>query len=318
MKCRYYLSLLSALMLSSCYVNHTGEILNGLQYKASVNSQDAKESKNVLTDGTHFYVELPRYMAEQPTPGGYDLFGLLKEDPKPLPIKTKAKQLVQIPADFAAYLTGRANGPDRPASMTPVEDAAAVRRVAKTRLPIVNKPFSKWTNFDYKAPSKAAIYTKAAINWLIIDLPCTAIGTALYIPFSPIVWLGKNAEPDDETKMLNTIEQATSSIMQEGNEKGYITQDQANRLLVAMRWCAAASENFAENADISDNNAAYHSQRKSLMTTNNREMRAYHGVAGMMESLDKKDYMAKLSRAQKVIETVGPWLEDMVKLGRVR
>ena len=50
-------------MLNSCYFNSTGSLIDKAQYEARANAADLNVSPNpvVYQNGSHYYIELPRY-----------------------------------------------------------------------------------------------------------------------------------------------------------------------------------------------------------------------------------------------------------------
>lgn len=315
-KLRYLLlPLMGAAVLNSCWVNMTGNLLSDLHYKAGVNANDATKSQYVLTDGVNYYLELPRYKLDKEPA---DVWNILEKNDKKAPIEKYKKELIQIPSDYAAYLTGKASGPEKPSVMTRVENAADVRRKASTRLPIVNKPLVCWTEFDFKDPSPATTYALLPLSF-VLDVSLSAIGNAFYIPFVPLFWLTGNDECTDEVdKYIDELDSELATIIKYGETQGYITEELVQHVAP---YVENAKENIiimGKNIGVHQNNAAYYKTMEHMTAAKYNEGKTYHGIQSLITSMDLIDTRAKYAKLKQCVDAYDAWLADMYKQGRVR
>ena len=317
MKFRFLLSILACLSVTGCYFNSAGDLIQRAGYEAGVNSEDAVAGKYVLTDGSDYYVELPRYMMEKEARIRYDITE--KDTRKPGPHKTGQSSLVQIPADFAMYLTGKAEGPTTPASMTPVKNESQVRRTATTRLPIVKKGDSSLQKFRYSSPNAPWLYTAAAFDWLCIDLPFTLIGNSLFIAFSPIILLGETElgnEPPSESqpKQLSEAQTIMLKIVDNGDKRGYITQKEAQAMELCLEYYREYLDYLKESANVDAHNAGVYNS----LPTMNRTQRLTNQLNAFHLKSEARAAAQNAKKLEEGLKITSAWLENMRSTGRIR
>lgn len=177
---------LGMLVLNSCYFNSAQHFTEQAGYKACSKVQDIKNGDVVYSDGTRYYVELPRYRVGkkiywQISSGAKD-DRVVKEHP------TGDKELFEVPQDFALYLTDpNAKTGSVPTYMTRVKDPDEVKKRATTRLPIVYKPGEKTTTYKYSSPNAVWWWTGGVFSWLCVDLPLSC--TEMVADISAVVCL---------------------------------------------------------------------------------------------------------------------------------
>ncbi len=175
-------AVLSLFLLNSCYFNSAGHILDNASYKAAVDMADAKPGKSVYTDGTHYYIELPRYKAGKPVKTQYSILDQEQEKPRTDQLRlTSEHTLVRIPEDYALYLTGQSQTPAKPSSVTPVnKDEDEIKQRCR-KLAVTRQPEADLTLFPYKSAWPGGWQMLAALDWLCVDLPITCVENSLMI-----------------------------------------------------------------------------------------------------------------------------------------
>lgn len=168
------MGLLMMLSLNSCWFNSAGAFFRQGSYDAQANIMDVAPGQYVYSDGSKYYVELPRYRVAKE----YQLLYMPDDDKKERPVvvtRTSQKDLYQIPADFAMYLIGQVNYPDSPSGINRVlpEDEDELR-ASLTQKYLVVRPKSGNSyrySFEYNSPNAAWWYTAGVLEALCIDLP---------------------------------------------------------------------------------------------------------------------------------------------------
>ena len=168
------IGLLMMVSLNSCWFNSAGAFFRQGSYDARADIVDIAPGQYVYSDGSKYYVELPRYRVAKE----YQLLYTPDDDKKERPVvvtRTSQKDLYQIPADFAVYLIGQANYPDRPSDINRVlpEDEDELR-ASLTRKYTIVRPKSGNSfryDFEYDSPNAAWWYTAGVFEALCIDLP---------------------------------------------------------------------------------------------------------------------------------------------------
>lgn len=158
------------LLLNSCYFNSAGYLYAKAGYTASNNMADAKIGGFVFTDGSSYYVTLPRYREGEPLKLHYSITD--KKDENEEPQRTGDMDMYRIPADFAAYLTGNASAPTTPSYMERVEDGSVA---VKSVLRIVNPGTEAKNTFTYASPNATMWKTLGAIDWVCVDIPVSVV-----------------------------------------------------------------------------------------------------------------------------------------------
>ena len=152
------IGLLMMVSLSSCWFNSAGAFFRQGSYDAQANIMDVAPGQYVYSDGSKYYVELPRYRVAKE----YQLLYMPDDDKKERPVvvtRTSQKDLYQIPADFAMYLIGQVNYPDSPSGINRVlpEDEDELR-ASLTQKYLVVRPKSGNSyrySFEYNSPNAA-------------------------------------------------------------------------------------------------------------------------------------------------------------------
>lgn len=225
----------SAAALCSCYFNSAGVIMQHAAYEASVDTADVQVGQGVLSDGKAYYLELPRYLAEQKSRRTY----VMMDDAHYLepPYKTAEVSLVQISESFARYLTGReAAEPTQPLIIGPVANEAAVRAAAVTRLPIVREPASQQYRFVYRSSGRLLWYALAAVDWVCVDLPMTCVQNAFFLPLSPLYVLGATPEEKPDHVLFDK-EKEVRRIRESCAMRGYMTIDESQQVRAYLVSC---------------------------------------------------------------------------------
>ena len=185
--------LLLVALLNSCYFNSTGRLLDKARYEARVNTADLKTAPNpvVYTDGTEYYIELPRYRYGIPVRLQYTPSEQSQE-----PVSEKRGMgLFRIPADFAQYLTGQGKGPQEPLFLEEVPNADLLKKQCRT-VPVVKPAGDKMVTYTYESPNAGLIRVAAPFNWLLVDLPVTVLENGVAI--AAVAGLLYLATHDDE------------------------------------------------------------------------------------------------------------------------
>ena len=167
------IGLLMMLSLNSCWFNSAGAFFREGSYDARSDIVDIAPGQYVYTNGRGYYVELPRYRVAKEYKV---LYTPHDEEERPVEVtRTSDSDLYQIPADFAMYLIGQANYPDRPSDINRVlpEDEDELR-ASLTRKYTIVRPKSGNSfryDFEYDSPNAAWWYTGGVFEALCIDLP---------------------------------------------------------------------------------------------------------------------------------------------------
>ena len=167
------IGLLMMLSLNSCWFNSAGAFFREGSYDARSDIVDIAPGQYVYTNGRGYYVELPRYRVAKEYKV---LYTPHDEEERPVEVtRTSDSDLYQIPGDFAMYLIGQANYPDRPSDINRVlpEDEDELR-ASLTRKYTIVRPKSGNSfryDFEYDSPNAAWWYTGGVFEALCIDLP---------------------------------------------------------------------------------------------------------------------------------------------------
>lgn len=184
-------------MLSSCYFNSTGYICDKAKYQAQADTADLNARPNpvVYQNGQSYYIELPRYRYGTPVKLHYSAFG--QDSPAEPTLEARGMGMFAIPADYAMYLTGQGPKSNNPVYMTEVPNASEIKMLSKA-IPVVNQAGSNPVAYTYRSPNAGWLYTAAPFNWLLVDLPVTAVENAVIIGgVVGLVWAIVELEDDD-------------------------------------------------------------------------------------------------------------------------
>lgn len=194
-------SLLVVALLNSCYFNSTGRLLDRARYEARASTADLKTAPNpvVYTNGTEYYIELPRYRYGIPVRLQCDLSEQSQE-----PVSEKRGMgLFRIPADFAQYLTGQGEGTKEPLFLEEVPNAALIKKQCIS-IPVVKQAGDKMVSYTYESPNAGLIRVAAPFNWLLVDLPVTIVENGVVIAaVAGILYLAMQDDDDDGDDDVN-------------------------------------------------------------------------------------------------------------------
>ena len=183
-------------MLSSCYFNSTGRLLDNAQYEARANAADLNVSPNpvVYQNGSNYYIELPRYRYGQPVKLQYSVFD--QDSPAVASMESRGMGMYRISEGYARYLTGQGKKPDELFSMQEVANADEVKLLSR-RIPVVKKADDHMVAYSYESPNSGWLYAAVPFNWLLVDLPVTVAENAVIVAgVAGVIWL--IAEADDD------------------------------------------------------------------------------------------------------------------------
>ncbi len=220
---------LPLVLFNSCYFNSAGHIFDKASHKAAVNMADLTSGSNIYVDGDSYYVELPRYRAGKPILTQYyvDDETERKEVLKP----TGDTTMVEIPQNYAMYLTGQNNAPATPGYMQKSEEAPDDIKKRSLTLTTVRTPEAARHDFRYSSPNAAGWYTLGVLDWLCVDLPVTCVENSLVL--CGLVYIALDAaakeRAEQERKFQESIsdkpgfssEEASIIIMQRNYEDAY-------------------------------------------------------------------------------------------------
>ena len=198
------IGLLMMVSLSSCWFNSAGAFFRQGSYDAQANITDVGPGQYVYSDGSGYYVELPRYRVAKKYQVLYTTYTSPNEEERPVKVtRTSHNDLYRIPADFAMYLIGRANYPDRPSDINRVRpgDEKELRASFTQKYAIV-RPKSGNSfryGFEYNSPNAAWWYTAGVFEALCIDLPVSvALNCAGFVMFLAYARDNPPGDSDDD------------------------------------------------------------------------------------------------------------------------
>lgn len=183
-------------LLDSCYFNSTGVLLDKAKYEATATTADlsTQPTPQVYTDGTEYYIELPRYRSGVAPQLHYSAFEQQQDSPAP---EKRGMSLYRIPADYALWLTGKGKKVDNVSFLEEVPDAAVIKSRCST-LPVVKSPGNRTVNYTYTSPNAGLMYVAVPFNWLLVDLPVTAVeNAAIAACVVGVVYLLAEADDDE-------------------------------------------------------------------------------------------------------------------------
>lgn len=169
----FYL-LVCCLSLSSCYFNSAGHIINAGSYQAKVSTSDAKPGHTIYNKNGRYYTELSRYRNDSKVITQYNAF---ENNTTTMDKSYDGKQMCEIPADYALYLTGQSNVSVQPAFLRPVDESDI--KANGTSMTIVREGKYKAERFDYRSSALPWLWTAATFDWLCVDLPMTCVENSL-------------------------------------------------------------------------------------------------------------------------------------------
>ena len=195
-------------MLSSCYFNSAGHIVDAASHKARVYTEDISVGKTVFTDGNRYYIELPHYRYGKKITTQYN--ALDDETSSNNAERTyKGMQMFEIPADYALYITGKSSSPVTLTYVRPVENGPEIKRF--NSLPVTRKPAEGTTDWEYKSPYAPLLYTACAFDWLIVDLPITLVENALMITGVTLALIAAASDESNNTTYTSDSSTGTTT-----------------------------------------------------------------------------------------------------------
>ncbi len=148
----------------------------------------------VYTNGTEYYIELPRYRYGIPV---RLQCGLSEQYQEPVSEK-RGMGLFRIPADFAQYLTGQGKGPKEPLFLEEVPNAELLKKQCLS-IPVVKPAGDKMVSYTYESPNAGVIRVAAPFNWLLVDLPVTVLENGVIIAaFAGLLYLAMEDDDCDD------------------------------------------------------------------------------------------------------------------------
>lgn len=174
--------------LNSCYFNSAGFIADAASHRALMATNTITQGQFIYTDGTNYYLEMPHYRFDSPVRLQYkwlwdklnrDFYNIYEEyDTSSRCEEKSGKVMIQVPADFARYLMGESNAAFKlDGNIKMADNPDAIRNLP--RKPVVQLPELLTAQYDYTSPNSGWLYTAAAFDWLIVDLPITLTQNAL-------------------------------------------------------------------------------------------------------------------------------------------
>lgn len=188
---------LAVCLLNSCYFNSTSVLLDKAQYEATATTADlaTHPAPLVYTDGTEYYIELPRYSAN-PSPKLQRSAFEQNEATDTAPEK-RGVGMFRIPADYANWLIGKGKKVDNVAFLEEVPNADAIKSRCSV-MPVVKSPGNRTVNYTYTSPNAGLMYVAVPFNWLLVDLPVTAVeNAAIAACVVGVVYLLAEADDDE-------------------------------------------------------------------------------------------------------------------------
>ena len=320
-KCIIPLTVVASLGLSSCYFNSAGHLFGKAGYKAQAKSEDAKPGQYVYTDGSKYYVDLPRYRVGKPIKTQYSVG---EKDKRTEEIRaTGDTDVFEIPADFAMYLTGQRQTPTTPSSMTKV-DGSVITSTATTKLPIVLPGGSSSVDYKYSSGAAAWWYTAGIFDWLCIDLPITCVENSLVIGGAACLGVGAllfdsgskssngSGSSSDSSDSTPTPSAYLAEIKARADQRGYITVDESSLARRCIRQMHSEAQSKMDDANRlyssaqNSNYALMSPVERSLVASPSTRMRNARSMASEAQSIEDD------------ADSWEDWLDSMGAAGRIR
>ncbi len=230
-------------LLNSCYFNSAGHIFDKASHDAAVDMADLKPNSTVYADGSKYYVELPRYRAGKPVRTQYSV-GEQKQLQDKLR-KTNDTTMVEIPRDFAMYLTGKHSGNAVPTYVRRATESPADIKQRSSTLTTTIAPKAYRFDFRHTSPAAAGWYTLGVLDWLCVDLPITCVENSLAICGISIMLLNEAAEeakrnPSAGYDGPTTVSSSSSEAQYRAYEAELYQKDQAAR----REWINAGNSGY--------------------------------------------------------------------------
>ncbi len=320
-KCIIPLAVVASLGLSSCYFNSAGHLFDKAGYSAKAKSEDAKPGQFVYTDGSKYYVELPRYRVGKPIKTQYSVG---EKDKRTEEIRaTGGTDVFEIPADFAMYLTGQRKSPSTPSSMTKV-GKDIITTTATTKLPIVFPGGSSSMDYRYSSGAAAWWYTAGIFDWLCIDLPITCVENSLVIGGAACLGVGAllfdsgskssngSGSSSDSSDSTPSPSAYLAEIKARADQRGYITVDESSFARRCIRQMHSEAQSKMDDANRlyssaqNSNYAMMSSVERSLVASPSTRMRNARSMASEAQSIEDE------------ADSWEDWLDSMGAAGRIR
>lgn len=184
--------------LNSCYFNSTGRLIDRAEYEARATTADLATMPNpqVYTDGTEYYIELPRYRNGDAPQLQKTIFD--SEPEGSAPVEKRGVGLFRIPKDYALWLTGKGKKVKHVEYLEEVPRAAAIKARCHT-MPIVKKAGDRTVTYTYRSPNAGLMYVAVPFNWLLVDLPVTVVeNAAVAACIVGVVYISTMGDDEDE------------------------------------------------------------------------------------------------------------------------
>lgn len=180
MKIKHFMMMVACCVaLSSCYFNSAGHIVNAGSYTAKVKTDKIQPGQVVYQKDGRYYAELARYRNDEKVITQYCFH---EDKQREMDYSYQGKQLCEIPADYAQYITGQSGASVTPSFLRPVKDESAITESA-TKLPIVRVGAYQDKMFEYRSPNLPWLWTAAVFDWLCVDLPVTCVENGLFVVY---------------------------------------------------------------------------------------------------------------------------------------
>ena len=305
------LAVVASLGLSSCYFNSAGHLFDKAGYKAQAKSEDAKPGQYVYTDGSKYYVELPRYRVGKPIKTQYSAGQ--KDDRKEEIRATGDTDVFEIPADFAMYLTGQRKSPSTPSSMTKV-GKSIITTTATTKLPIVFPGGASSMDYGYSSGAAAWWYTAGILDWLCVDLPITCVENSLATVGVLCMAYLKTGSTESSSPTISTdpdqLQANLESVRLAANQRGYMTVEEARYASRCIKDLKQAAKDEIAKANRTYENADSYAR---LSSYNTGQYLIRHSV--------RNNARAQARHAQEVQDAADSWeawFGAMSSSGRIR
>ena len=305
------LAVVASLGLSSCYFNSAGHLFDKAGYSAKAKSEDAKPGQYVYTDGSKYYVELPRYRVGKPIKTQYSVGK--KDDRQEKVRATGGTDVFEIPADFAMYLTGQRKSPSTPSAMTRVEKDI-ITTTATIKLPIVFPGGASSVDYKYSSGAAAWWYTAGIFDWLCVDLPITCVENSLATVGILCMAYLEMGSTESSSPTISTdpdqLQANLESVRSTANQRGYMTVEEAQYAARCIKDLEQAAENELAKANQTYENADTYA---GLSNYNTGQYLIRHSV--------RNNARAQARHAQEVRDATDAWtawFNAMSSSGRIR
>ncbi|MBE6420329.1 MAG: hypothetical protein E7031_09395 [Akkermansiaceae bacterium] len=166
-----------ALLCSGCYFNTAGHIFDAASHDVCVRASDIKVGQKIYSDGSNYYLTLPKYRYE---PEVLTLRGRGELNRSVARLSHKeGTQVVKIKPEFVQYLTS-GSGSNISYTLAPVDEDVLSK---SSCVGSVGYLCDHSTPQSFTETSSAApwLYFLGALDWLCVDLPVTLTQNAVMV-----------------------------------------------------------------------------------------------------------------------------------------